>query len=455
MNLNKTIGAVTLSALILSSGSLQAKVTDSEANKLSHELTPLGAERAGNADNSIPAWAGGMTTPPKGYQGEGTTRVDPFVEEKPLFTIDANNYKEYAAKLSDGQIALFEKYPSTFKMPVYSTHRTAAAPQYVYDNTKQNALRAELVSGGNGVEGAYGGIPFPIPSNGQEVIWNHLLRWTGEGATTRAHTLSVYEDGSVTHGEALLWESFPYFAKDGNLQSFEGEFYHMMLQYALPIRRKGEVILLRDPVNQTESTRQAWQYIPGQRRVRRAPTIAFDTPNNVYAGGVTYDDAWMFNGSPERFNWKLKGKKEMFISYNNNGLFAALENGEVNDLATPGHPNPDYGRWELHRVWEVEATLKEGSRHIYGKRTFYIDEDTWAIAATDIYDGRNELWRVGIANFLNLYDVPLTILRAYWHVDLQNSSWAMSDMDVEPLRIHEGEGKAFFTPAQVRKLSRR
>ncbi|WNC66851.1 DUF1329 domain-containing protein [Thalassotalea nanhaiensis] len=457
MKFNKTVVALIATTCALYTTSAVSKISAADAAKLGSELTPVGAERAANADGSIPEWTGGMTTAPEAYKGEGTTRIDPFADEKPLFTIDASNYKQYEAKLSAGQKQLFAKHPDTFKMPIYATHRTAAAPQWVYDKTKSNALNAETTAGGDGVANAFGGYPFPVPKNGHEAIWNHSLRWTGQGSNKKYKNLTVYGNGSSTLGQGEIWESFPYYNPESSVEDYNGNIQQILVQYSLPVRRKGEVILVRDPVNAAEDPRQAWQYIPGQRRVRRAPTIAFDTPNTQFAGQATFDDSFMFNGSTERYNWELKGKQEMYISYNNNALFVEAEKGDdaVKQIATPYHPNPEFARWELHRVWVVEATLKEDKRHVYAKRTFYIDEDTWMIASTDIYDGRGNLWRAGFANFLNAYDVPLTAVRATWHTDFQNGNYAFNELDYVPVKFYQGEKDKFFTPGQVRKLSKR
>lgn len=453
--MKKKILAVSIALFAMSSLSVQAKVSEKEVAKLDAELTPVGAERAGNADGSIPEWTGGMTKPPAGYKGEGTTRIDPFANEKPLFTIDASNYQQYADKLSEGQKAVFAKYPKTFKMPVYRTHRTAAAPQWVYDNTKTNALNAELKDGGNGVVNAFGGYPFPIPKNGSEAIWNHLLRWVGQGIQYDFRSDTVYPNGERTTGGGVVWETYPYYNASQDANSYNGNVMQLFVQYDTPVRRKGEVIMFRDAVNAAETPRQAWQYIPGQRRVRRAPTIAFDTPNAQFAGQSIYDEVFMFNGSPERFDWKLVGKREMYVPYNNNALIAAAENGKIDNIETPRHVNPDYTRYELHRVWVVEATLAEGKRHVYSRRTFFLDEDTWGAVLTDSYDGRGKLWRVGLASLLNAYDVPVTRLRSSYHIDLQNGAYAINLVDRKPLKIYGGEGDKFFTPAQVRKMSRR
>ncbi|RDE24387.1 DUF1329 domain-containing protein [Motiliproteus coralliicola] len=456
MRFHKTLLAITTAALMTQAGTTLAAISAQDAAKLGTELTPTGAERAGNADGSIPEWNGGMTTPPSDYQAGGT-RIDPFADEQPLFTIDASNYQQYADKLTEGQKALFAKH-ADFKMPVYKTHRTFAAPQWVYDNTKTNATRTDLTADGNGVEKAFGGYPFPIPKNGKEAIWNHNLRWLGSGVEKNYANLVVYSNGEKTIGQGRLWETYPYYDQQGSLDSFNGNIFQVLVQYSLPVRRKGEVILAIDPVNQAKEPRQAWQYIPGQRRVRRAPTIAFDTPNAQFAGQATYDDSFMYNGSPERYDWKLVGKKEMFIPYNNNKMLAEAKKGidtVADTLATPKFPNPDYMRWELHRVWVVEATLKDGSRHVYGKRTFFLDEDSWAVAATDIYDGRDNLWRAGFAGMVNAYDVPATVIRGYWHADLQNDAYAFNELDIKPLDFSAVKNDKFYTPTQVRKMSRR
>src|SRR5690554_6052165 len=169
-----------LSVALLSSAAITANaaVSEEEAAKLGNELTPMGAIRAGNADGSIPAWDGGYTKVPADFK-QGDRSFDPFADDKPLYTITADNLDQYRDKLTDGIIQLFEDNPDTFKIDVYPTRRTAAAPQYVYDNTRENANRAELKNNGLTVEGAYGGVPFPIPQSGLEVHWNHLTLWRG------------------------------------------------------------------------------------------------------------------------------------------------------------------------------------------------------------------------------------------------------------------------------------
>ncbi|MCY1523998.1 hypothetical protein D9M68_589140 [compost metagenome] len=154
----------------------------------------------------------------------------------------------------------------------------------------------------------------------------------------------------------------------------------------------GTVNLLHETIDQVKEPRLAWVYNAGQRRVRRAPQIAYDGPGSGGDGMRTTDNTDMMNGSPDRYDWKLVGKKELYIPYNNYQLGSPTH--KYADIIQAGHINQDLTRYELHRVWHVVATLKPGQRHVYAKRDLYFDEDTWQLAEVDHYDGRGQLWRV-------------------------------------------------------------
>ncbi|MFC3095768.1 DUF1329 domain-containing protein [Alteromonas sediminis] len=397
--------AATLALTLGASSVANANVTPEQAAALGDTLTPLGGEKAGNADGSIPAWTGGITEAPAGYT-PGDFHIDPFPNDKVLFEITGSNYKEYADFLSPGQMKLFELYGDTYRMPVYETRRTASNPQSVYDATKVNATRAELLDGGNGIKGAAIGIPFPIPQNGLEAIWNHILRYRGEGVQRYGGQAAVTSGGDynvIGFDEQLILK---YSLPDATPESLlEDNILFMFKQKVTkPSRLAGTALLVHETVDQIKEPRKAWTYNTGQRRVRLAPNIAYDTPGTAADGLRTTDDFDMFNGSPNRYNWELKGKQEMYIAYNN----FKLNSNEVSyeDILKPNHINPDVTRFEKHRVWVVEATLKEGFRHVYQKRVFFIDEDSWQIHVADMYDNRGELYRVAIAHGVNYYEVP-------------------------------------------------
>ena len=139
---------------------------------------PIGAEKAGNKDGTIPEYTGGLTTPPAGYQKGSDIRPDPFAGEKPRLTITGKDMAAHADKLTEGTKELLKRY-ATMRVDVYPTHRTVLVPQRILDNTQKNATGAKTIEGGLGVEDVLAGYPFPIPKTGYEVMWNHLLRYSG------------------------------------------------------------------------------------------------------------------------------------------------------------------------------------------------------------------------------------------------------------------------------------
>ena len=443
-------------ALTFNSGLIQAKVSETEAAKLGAELTPVGAVVAGNADGSIPAWAGGITEAPAGYK-EGDFHPDPYADDKVLFTITAKNYQEYAEFLSDGQKELFKAYPDTYEMPIYESRRSASLPQFVYDETAKNAVMAELIQGGNGVKNAAIGIPFPIPQNGVEAIWNHILRYRGETVKRFGGQAPVTASGDynvIGFDEELIQK---YSAKDATREKLleENVISKFKQSVTSPARLAGTALLVHETMDQIREPRQAWTYNTGQRRVRRAPNVAYDAPGTASDGLRTSDDFDMFNGAPDRYNWELKGKQELFVAYNNYHLHS--DKVKYEDILKPGHINPDLTRFEKHRVWVVEATLKPEFRHIYQKRVFFIDEDSWQIQVADMYDNRNELYRVGISHGINYYEVPTQWSTLDVYHDLNSRRYLALGLDNEE-KMYEFNvdlKDREFTPEAMRRAGRR
>lgn len=439
-------------ALTFAVPSLAALSADQVA-RLGKDLTPLGAEKAGNADGSIPAWDGGITKAPAGYQ-KGKHYVDPFAADKPLFTVSAGNLEQYAARLTDGQKAMLKAYP-TYKINVYPTRRSAAAPQRIYDATRNAAGKAELAPGGNGVVGVTTGIPFPVPQSGIEVVWNHMLRWRGNAFERNFGVAPLTRGGDYTMVEFNEKGEFRY-NREGMTEKELNNIIAMFKQEIFaPARLAGRILLVHETLDQNRENRSAWLYNPGQRRVRRAPNVAFDNPKEGGDGLTTSDTVDMYNGSPERYNWKLIGKKELYVPYNSYKLHSGTL--KYKDILKPLHLNPELARYELHRVWVVEGSLKEGTSHIYKKRVFYVDEDTWQIVAMDQYDSRDQLWRVSEAHCINYYDVPTFWSTVETHYDLQSGRYIAINLTNEtaPYNFDVKFGAAEFTPDALRREGRR
>ncbi len=445
--------ALTIALASLLAAPALAAVSADEAARLGKELTPLGAEKAGNKDGSIPAWDGGITAPPAGYK-KGLHHPDPYAADKPLLTISATDADQYADKLTAGHKALLKLYPS-YKMKVYPTHRSAAAPQRFYDATKNAAVKAQLTTGGNGVTGVTAGTPFPIPKSGTEVIWNHLLRWRGNFFERNFVLAPLTRGGDYTPVQFKEIGDFRY-NKEGMTEEKLDNIIAMFKQEIFaPARLAGRILLVHETLDQNKENRSAWLYNPGQRRVRRAPNVAFDNPKEGGDGLTTSDTVDMYNGSPERYDWTLVGKKELYVPYNSYALHS--DKLKYKDLLTPLHLNPEHLRYELHRVWVVEAKLKPDMRHIYQRRVFYIDEDSWQILAMDQYDSRDQLWRVSEAHCINYYEVPTFWSTAEVHYDLQSGRYIAINLTNEnaPYNFDVKFEATEFTPDALRREGKR
>lgn len=358
---------------------------------LGGKLTPLGAERAGNAEGTIPEWTGGYSTLPSGYK-IGDPLPVPFADEKPILTITPSNYMQYKDKLSAGQIYLLTKNPD-FRMDIYQTHRTAIAPQYVYDFTKQNALKAHLSADNYALYDAYGGTPFPLPKSGYELVWNHLLAWEGTKIDASSGGYLVTSSGSlVVTADASARYLYPYYLPDGQ-NTFDGYYYCASLDpYAPPIQA-GQGVVFKYALNPTIQPSRGWAYLLGERRVRETPNLQYDTPATIIAGQGNYDEYQNFNGPMDEYLVTALGKKEMFIPYNVNKAWVSSAEQQYG----PRFFNPDLTRWELHRVWVVEMKVRPGRRNVDNRRILYLDEDTWSAVMSDIYDANDTLWKFGMA----------------------------------------------------------
>lgn len=429
----------------------RAAIPESEVAKLGDSLTPLGGVKAGNADGTIPAWTGGVTTPPAGYK-PGDHHPDPFAADQPLYTITAANAAQYAGKLAAGHEALLKAYP-TYKLIVYPTRRSASNPQRVYDATKKNATSAQLVDGGNGFSGSLLGVPFPVPANGLEVVWNSLTRYRGVAAARTIDQAAVERGGGyqlVKFEDEFL---FNYARPDITGAELEASNTLIFFKQSViaPARLAGTILLAHETMNQVKKPRDAWVYNAGRRRVTRAPNVSYDNPGTAADGQRTSDQFDMFNGAPDRYEWTLVGRQEIIVPYNAYKLHSdKLKNS---DILRPLHINSDLPRYELHRVLVVDARVKSGTSHLYPRRTFYVDEDSWQILIADHYDKQGQMWRVSEAHCINYYDAQVFWSTLETHVDLQNGRYLAIGLDNENKMYDFGLKRApnDYTPDSLRR----
>ncbi|MDI3259008.1 MAG: DUF1329 domain-containing protein [Sinobacteraceae bacterium] len=389
-----------------------ANVSPEQAEKLGHELTPIGAEKGPSSDGLVPAW-----TPEKQHgMLSGEYASNPAIEaEKPLFTITAANMDKYDAYLSEGHKYLLKTFKD-YKMNVYPSHRTVAWPDFIYKSTAVNAVKCTLV-GTDDPDNCTQGFPYPIPTDGAQVIWNHRIKWRGNTVRRSNDQLIVDQNGHYQKAQLVEDVKFLY-ANEKNpvtLTKGKGLFLYYESHLLAPPRVAGTVILVHESGGTGAAGRAAWLYSPALKRIRRAPAVCCDNPYEGTDGQQFYDQVDMFNGVLERYTWRLVGKKEMIIPYDN----FKISRAKYASLVLPGHVNQDLPRYEYHRVWVVEATLRPGERHTYAKRVFYVDEDSWDIVMVDCYDAKGALFNFQEGMSTPQYNVltAFTVPEVIYHFD--------------------------------------
>ncbi len=441
-----------VAGLALGNSTALAKVSEEEASRLGKDLTPVGAERAGNAAGTIPEWTGGLTGPPPGWKPTDP-RVDPFVNDARLFSIDRSNVAQYKDKLSPGQVALIEQLDD-YRMDVYPTRRSCGYPDWVYEATRTNATTAELDADQIFLAKGWHPVLFPIPQSGAEAIWNHQYAYLAEGMIDHLAAMTPTSSGEMTPTRMTLTYSTNMF--DPKVKSFEeaqGRSASILLERTAPPRLAGQVVLVHEMVNEE---RRAWLYNPGQRRVIRAPTVGYDNPLEGTESLMTNDQAHMFNGIIDRFDWKLLGKQELYVPYN---VFKVNygKDKTYKEMFGPLYPRRDLMRYELHRVWVVEATRKPGARHVFSKRVFYLDEDGWTALVSDSYDDSGKLWRVMEGMMVPIAEVPTCNMEGSFSFDLVARRYAVDRVRTEepkPDWLAGREGRipeGIYTPDALRR----
>jgi len=412
-----------------------------DAAKLGTALTTAGADKAASADGSVPAW----TAP--GNEGQGWTRgkrrIDYFKykDDKPLFSIDAGNVEKYASKLAPGQVELVKSIKG-FRMDVYPSRRTCGIPDFVAENTRKNVGFARMASDGSSLDEAYvPGFPFPFPANGAEAMWNMKLRYRGLGSGMRNSFSYVSprrgsDDWIKAAYDVTLFT--PWGVKGSTLFSkvdrLEGAVY---FSFNTPAALAGQAAVVTTAAGKAQ---EAFYYFPGQRRVRRMPTYAYDSPQIGMDNQVTVDEAYMFSGPLDRFSWKLVGKAELIVPYNVFGMLDFTAKSE--DVLLHDAPSPTARRYETHRVWVVEATVKPGMRHLEPKRTFYLDEDSWAPLLAVDQDAQGKVWKVREGNATPVYETGTCDVSAYTQYNLADQRYY-----VDYTSIGAGSDIQYFTEA--------
>tara|TARA_R110000824_G_scaffold118960_14_gene272111 strand:+ start:235498 stop:236850 length:1353 start_codon:yes stop_codon:yes gene_type:complete len=420
------------------------------AGELPADLTPVGAERAGNAAGTIPAWSGGDMEVPAGWK-TGDPRKGKYDGEAKLFSINASNVDQYAANLTEGQIAMIKTYDG-YRMDVYPSHRSCGYPQSVYDRTKANIDEAKLGADG-GILAGHGGFLFPMPKNGLEALANHRTAYHGQAMYKMANMAVVQSNGSfvLNTGEIYSYSSFFNANASATSDPYKSKFIYRQKE---PVASIGGMIMTLEPYN---GANESWVYIPGLRRVKKAPTATYDNPVAGQDGLRTFDQTYMYNGLPDRYDWTLKGKQEIYVPYNSEKMRGA--GVTVADIVGPKYSNRDLARYELHRVWVVEGIAKPEYRATFSRRVFYIDEDQWTILQADLYDSKGALWRTQENHTFMAPEVPACVSAGDFYYDLNAGRYVADEIVVGSGTVDYAAtnivDEDLFSPNGMRRIGRR
>ena len=411
------------SSLILALFAASPGTQAADAARLGAELTPLGAEKAANKDGSIPAWTGNEAQQSGWSYGQLRGEHFKHKDDKPTLSIDAASADKYAARLSPGQLAMLKQIKG-YSMQVYPTRRSCGAPDFVAANTKASVSTGKLAADGWGLkEATVPGIPFAMPATGIEAMWNAKMRYRGIGIDYKNVVTSVSPRKGSTEWIRAGQEFtayMPWGAKGSTLLSKLPQVeYYAYFAYSSPTALAGQALSITYFLDQEGS--ETFYYFPGQRRVRRMPTYSYDSPQIGMENQYTLDEPFVFNGTLDRFDWKLVGKKELYVPYNAFGAYNFK--GKFEDIAKPDFINPAQRRYELHRVWVVEATVKKGMRHTAPKRTYFLDEDSWNMVLADDYDAQGKLAKVREGFLIPVYETGTCDVSAFVQYNLNEGRY--------------------------------
>ena len=422
------------------------------------ELTPSGAIRAGNAEGTIPEWKNEPIPTPAGYK-PGDFLPDPYADDEIRFTITPQNYQDHADKLSEGQKLMFQTYDDFF-MNIYPSRRSGVFAPFIYEAALKNLDSAKMIHidkdmGMIGYTGVRKAWAFPLPKDGNEAMLNQQSRPRVIWYDAKETTVAVASTGNYVVNKLQVnfhnKYSDPEIARDDP----EGDPDSHTILYAqvltAPAKLAGQVVLALEPTAFVSQYRKAWAYSPGQRRVKRAPQIIHDNPATASDGLATTDTLYGFNGPNDRFTYKLLGRREMYVPYNPYKL-ASKEATIDKVILANGRINQVYTRYELHRQWVVEATLKEGTNHAYSKRVFYRDEDSWETTLIDLYDRRGGLWRHFEDHNLMYYNIGMfnRVAEISYDINANRMAAFMIDKSRGP-DFSWRSPDSYFTAAAVRR----
>ena len=363
-------------------------------------MTAVGAEAAASNDRVVPAYSEGLRRFAERRRPKRGERLDhPFAADAPLFTVDRNSMKAHSALLSEGHKHLLRQH-ARYRMAVYPSRRSVSFPSVIEQASLANEMSARLVDADE-IAGVHMGVPFRRPKTGVEVIWNHRLRYRGQANDWVYNRGVRHESGDLEINQAR-WKFLAHYNRvTSTSQTARDDLIYQALLLIEPAEEYPQFqIVAHEALSPGVTRRKLWGNISPRSKTTLIP--GDNDALGIFSRKIRFGDMFdVFSGITDAYVYKLIGKREMIVPYN---AFAfSVDVGlRPEDVLTPDHPNPDFARYEHHRVWVVEASLRQGKGHTFDRRVFYVDEDSWAILMVDCYtDG--ELVRFQEGHLLPVY----------------------------------------------------
>ncbi len=416
------------------------------------DISLVGADPGPNESGEIPAWVGiaGLQCPAD-YE-KGDFLPNPYEAEKPLYRIDHTNVDKYKHRLSFGQVTRLKRH-KRFYMNIYPAHRNLEyLPEY-YAATIETQ-KSVKIDEDNTLIGFKGGVAFPHAKNGLEAAWNVRRMYTSDDAMSSLVDRIVSPAGKIkktiqiakvmTLGEGRITHKLP------NPNKLAQK---IVAFYTYPADTAGTCFMAYSYLDSTKLD-ETWLYLPTLRRVRRAPSM---TGGGQIDGELCMDENGQeFRGNVNDWTWKLHGKKEHYVAYNCFSIF--VKGTKPEDECWAQDLNPERLRYELHRVYKLEANAIEGLNHPYKKRVGFYDEDAWQPLLGDRYDKRGDIYRQFEAYTYADYCEKMRQTMGYLYMNLVSGRYELFggnlDENSQANMYNIGMEESFFTVQNMRRLGR-
>jgi hypothetical protein len=279
-----------------------------------------------------------------------------------------------------------------FTITIQKTTDLSLRQSYI-DATLKHAQGVSL-SGSGALLNYHAGVPFPLldladPQAGEKLAWNLRYRDLGETFESWPTTKEVNASGSVEHFDrGIMRMRFGLYRpdpRDNDPQwQAQGVFFKNSFELLAPSDREGVMRILTVYDDDTRPSEQL-RYSPQTRRTRKEYVNYLTPIGGAYEVLQEENPPSFFHGYLHLYQWTYRGARLMLVP--GFAKTAELRFGGKNGWY-PEAP------WELRQVLVLENAPK--GEHPFGRRVYFIDQQTYAPLLTLTYTPAGEFLRLMI-----------------------------------------------------------